>query len=252
METLPMPLQALSEQNGGLDEFRISDPYEIQALLRQLCDTGALLTLCAPNGSSYTTMLWAVDASRNVVCFSAETHDPRLHAMLEAGEVVAVGYLDSIKLQFDVTGLVMVRSGANAALNAGYPKEIYRFQRRSSYRVKPLLNNVPAAHMRHPAIPDMRIELRILDLSLGGVALFLPDDLPDVEPGVQINDCQIELDADTILHVGLLVHHVTSLNHESKGKRLGCEMTGVDSGTARDLQRYIDYTQKRRYALGQR
>jgi hypothetical protein len=29
-------------------------------------------------------------------------------------------------------------------------------------------------------------------------------------------------------------------------------MTGVDSATARDLQRYIDYTQKRRYALGQR
>lgn len=252
METLPMPLDALSRQPGGLDEFRITDTYEIQGLLRQLCDASALMTLCGPGGLSYTTMLWAVDPARHVVCFSAETNDPRLHALLEAGEVVAVGYLDSIKLQFDVSGLVMVRSGANAALNAAYPKEIYRFQRRSSYRVKPLLNNVPAAKLRHPAIPDMQLDLRILDISLTGVALFLPDNIPDVAAGVQINDCHIELDADTLLNVGLMVHHITSLNHESKGKRLGCEMTGVDSATARDLQRYIDYTQKRRYALGQR
>lgn len=252
METLPMPLDALSRQPGGLEEFRITDSYEIQSLLRQLCDTGSLVTLCGPGGLSYTTSLWAVDAARKVVCFSAESHDPRLHALLEAGEVAAVGYLDSIKLQFDVSGLVMVRSGNNAALNAGYPKEMYRFQRRSNYRVKPLHSNVPAAVLRHPAIPEMQLELRILDLSLSGVALFLPDNVPAIAPGVQINQCQIELDADTLLTVNLIVHHVTSLNHESKGTRLGCEMSGVDNATARDLQRYIDYTQKRRYALGQR
>ena len=34
METLPMPLESLSASNGGLDEFRITAPREIVALLK--------------------------------------------------------------------------------------------------------------------------------------------------------------------------------------------------------------------------
>lgn len=236
---------------GALDEFRLSSAIEIQAILKQLCDSSAFVTLGAPGGVSYTTLLWAVDAHRGVLCFSCDPSDPQVPALLESSEAVAVAYLDSIKVQFDLNGLVMVRGGHNTALNAQYPRELYRFQRRSSYRVKPLQAS-PAARMRHPAIPDMPLELRILDISLGGVALFLPGNVPPLAAGVRIARCQIELDADTLLDVGLQVHHVTSLNPASQGVRLGCEMTGLSGADERALQRYIDYTQKRRMMLGAR
>ena len=67
----------------------------------------------------------------------------------------------------------------------------------------------------------MQLALRVIDVSIGGVALFLPDDVPAIEPGVKIAQALIELDDDTRLPVGLLVHHVTLLHHESRGVRLG-------------------------------
>lgn len=250
METRPMPIELLKDHSVELSEFSVTSDAEIETILQQLCDGGAFVTLYAPGGHSYTTLLWAVDAERGVVCFSAESSDPQVSALLESEEVVCVGYLDSIKVQFDLQGLVMVRGGKNIALNASWPEVVYRFQRRGAFRVKPLHSATPAVQMRHPGTPDKPLELRILDISLGGIALFLPQDVPMIPAGTRIGRCVVELDADTRLDVSLHVHHVTVLNPESKGVRLGCEMLGLDGSSTRALQRYIDYTQKRRHALG--
>lgn len=232
-----------------MDDYRITTAVEIDALLKRLLDGNTLMTLSGPGGHSYSTMLWSVDSTRGIVCFSAEAGDARLQALLETQEVVAVGYLDSIKLQFDLDGLVQVRGPNGTALNAQYPSVMYRFQRRSCFRVKPLVSNCPVAHLRHPAMPDMRLELRVLDLSLNGVALFLPHNVPMVAAGVKIGQCFLELDSDTHLEMGLVIHHVSVINPESQGARLGCELVSVNSATERALQNYINQTQKRRLAL---
>ncbi|MBC7699403.1 MAG: flagellar brake protein [Massilia sp.] len=225
---------------------------EIDELLKRLLNANALMTLSGPGGTNYTTMLWAVDSARGVVCFSAEAGDTRLQALLETEEVVAVGYLDSIKLQFDLDGVVQVHGNGSVALNAQYPRTLYRFQRRSSFRVKPMISSIPVAHMRHPAVPDMKLDLRVLDISLSGVALFLPHNLPMVSPGVKIGQCFLDLDSDTRLEIGLIIHHVSVINPESQGARLGCELVNLNGASERALQQYINQTEKRRLALATR
>lgn len=249
METLPMPLDAMGAESDGLSEFRVSSPAEILALLRQCADGNVILNLSSPEGAHYGTTVWALDPARGLLCLSADAHDIKLQRLLESEEVVAVGYLDSVKLQFDLHDLVLVHSGRDSALNTRFPREIYRFQRRGSYRVRPLLNTRPTAALRHPALPDMPLSLRVIDVSVGGIALFLPEDVPPIEPGVRIARAQIDLDGDTRLQAGLIVHHVTLLHHESKGARLGCEMVELGGEGERSLQRYIDQTQKRRRLL---
>lgn len=249
METLPMPLEAMSGSPGGLGEFRVSSPAEVLALLKQCADGSVLLSLSSPEGGSYTSTVWALDPARGLLCLSADATDIKLQRLLESDEVVAVGYLDSVKLQFDLHDLVLVHSGRASALNVRFPREVYRFQRRGSYRVRPMLNTSPTATLRHPALPDMQLALRVLDVSVGGLALFLPDDVPPIEPGVKIAQAQVDLDGDTRLQTGLIVHHITLLHHESKGARLGCEMLNLGGEGERALQRYIDQTQKRRRLL---
>jgi c-di-GMP-binding flagellar brake protein YcgR len=165
--------------------------------------------------------------------------------MLESQEVVVVGYLDSVKLQFDAHNLVLVRGERSSVLNCALPRELFRFQRRSAYRVRPVLRSSPMARVRHTEIAEMQLALRVLDVSIGGCALFLPDDVPPMQPGVVLNQVQIELDADTRFHVNLRLQHVTSLNSESHGVRLGCEFVRADATALRALQRFIDQTQKR-------
>lgn len=248
MDTMPPPPGTLSDGDARLEDFRIASAVEIQAILRQLVEGRALVSLSAPGGLSYTTVLWAADAARGILCFSGESGDPRLQQLLESDEIVAVAYMDSIKVQFDVEGALQVRGG-ETAINARWPRQIFRFQRRSSFRVKPLLSSSPTAHLRHPAIPDMQLALRILDISLGGVALSLPKDVPMLAAGIQIRHCVLELDVDTQLDIGLVIHHVTVLNAEQQGARLGCELIGMHGSDERALQHYINQTQKRRNAL---
>ena len=64
METLPMPLDALSAAPGGLDEFRISSPREVAAILRQFQDGNLLLNLNGSHGGMLSTTLWSVDSGQ--------------------------------------------------------------------------------------------------------------------------------------------------------------------------------------------
>lgn len=233
---------------AALDDYRITSSVEIQALLQQLLDARALVTLSGPNGDSYITLMWSADPARQMITFSAEDGDARLQGLLESGEIVAVAYLDNIKLQFDLDGVVEVHGGHHHALNAQYPAVLYRFQRRSAFRVKPFAIKAPMARFRHPAMPDMQLSLRVLDISLSGVALFLPEDVPMIAAGVKIGQCHLDLDDETSLEVAMVIHHVTSIHPESRGARLGCELLNVD-WSDRTLQHYINQTQKRRLAL---
>lgn len=235
---------------AGLDDFRITSPAEISAMLRQLADGNVPVSLSSANGVSIGATVWTVDAQRGLVSFSMLPDEPQVDALVECDEATVVGYLDSIKLQFDVHDLVLVHRGNEAALNAAFPAELFRFQRRNGFRVQPMLRTSPVARLRHPMIPDMQLALRVLDVSIGGCALFLPNDVPTVDPGVLLNGVSLELDADTRVSTGLRLQHVTSLNPESGGVRLGCEMVSPGHDGLRSLQRYIDQTQKRRRMLG--
>jgi flagellar brake protein len=245
METMPMPLDALGAMPGGLDEFRVTAPREIGSMLRQLGDGNVPMNLNSADGSVVTGTIWTMDPERGNIGFCVDVEDPALNSLIDCQEVVVVGYLDSVKVQFDVHNLMLVRGERACILNCAYPRELFRFQRRSAFRVRPTQRNPPTASLRHSDIAEMRLALRVLDVSIGGCALFLPDDVPPMQPGGVMNQVKIELDADTRFHVNLRLQHVTSLNAEQGGVRLGCEFVAADSTTLRLLQRYIDHTQKR-------
>lgn len=244
-DTQPMPLDGL-KGTPSLDEFRITSPAEIKSILRGLVEAAVPLHINGPDGSALSTTLWTVDTLRGAISFSASADDPHLEQIVQQDEAVVVGYLDSIKLQFEAVNLVLVHAGRQSALSCDLPDVIYRFQRRNSYRVRPVLRSTPVARMRHPEHPDIGLALRVLDVSLGGCALFLPENAPMMAPGSVLQDVEIELDADTRFVTTLRLQHLSSFNGEAGGLRMGCEMLRLPPDAERALQRYIDHTQKRR------
>jgi c-di-GMP-binding flagellar brake protein YcgR len=246
MDTLPMPLEELAATHGGLAEFRLTSPVEINAMLQRMCDDNVTLNMNGPDGSACSVRLWTVDKTRATISFSANADDPQLQAVLQSDEAVVVCYLDNIKLQFDVHDMVLVHSGRSSALKCDSPTEMFRFQRREGFRVRPLLRSTPVARLRHPQIPDMPLTLRVLDVSIGGCALFLPDDVPPLSPGIVLNNVLLDLDLDTRIQTNLRLQHISTINTEAHGVRLGCEMTEPARDSLRRLQAYIDQTQKRR------
>ena len=140
---------------------------------------------------------------------------------------------------------MLVHGNRASVLSCPFPREMFRFQRRNAFRVRPLMRSAPMAKLRHPDMEAGEIALRIIDLSIGGCALFLPADVPLISAGATLTGVRMELDDDTRLDVTLRLQHVTSINNEGRGVRLGFEFVRPGGDTVRTLQRFIDLTQKR-------
>jgi len=240
---------------GGLDawaDFRVADSAEVLRLLKQLCDGSAPVTLSAPEGMAVTTQLWSVDPAQRQISFSADADSVQMQRLAQCNEAVAVAYLDSVKLQFDLSDLVLVHGAKSCALRAELPTVLYRFQRRASFRVRTFERRAPQARLRHPSMPEMRLALRIVDISVGGCALVLPDDVPALQPGSRLSGVRIELDGDCAFDATLRLQHVSAMHGGGHGIRLGCEFIELDGQAQRTLQRYIDHTQQRRRLLALR
>ena len=229
-------------------DYRVTDVGERLALLTELRDRATPVLMHAPDGHALRTTLWVVDAAAGRLAFAvaaAELAAPYLTPLLGADEVSAIAHPGHVKLQFDLSGLVLVRGHASAVLQAALPDEILRIQRRETFRVFPPVT-APVAYLRHPAIPDMSLALRVLDLSLGGCALRLPDDVPALAPGTRIGGVTVELDLNTRLRVDLSLQHLTHLGTGGAGgARVGCEWQLLRPEDERVLQRWIDHAQVR-------
>jgi c-di-GMP-binding flagellar brake protein YcgR len=240
--TQPAPASLHSGQ--AIDDFRVGHPAEVLVLLRRLVERQVLVQLSGPGGASWTSVLWSVDAHGRRLSLDADPAHPQIRALIDAGEATAVAYLDAVKLQFDLHGLMLAHSASASALQAALPEVLYRFQRRESFRVR--TRDGALARLRHPEQPAMDLTLRVLDVSVGGCALALPADVPPMAAGARIEDVQLELDADTRFRVALTIQHVSGGFHpQATGHRLGCCFATLDGPAQRSLQRYIDLTQRR-------
>jgi c-di-GMP-binding flagellar brake protein YcgR len=243
---------------GGLAawaEFRVTQPQERLGLLRELRDGSVPVVFNTPDGTAMTSSVWALDPALDRLSFRADTASPQLPSLIDADEAVCVAYLESVKLQFDLQGFMLVRGAQATALQCRLPHEIFRFQRRNAYRVRAASRNDPRAQFRHPSLPEMQLSLRVLDVSIGGCALWLPFDVPPLQAGTVLGQVQIDLDADTRFTVGVALQHVSSNGtgggegREGGGVRLGCQWQQLPSASERVLQRWIDRSQRRRHLL---
>jgi c-di-GMP-binding flagellar brake protein YcgR len=250
-DTQPAALGTHGSADAWAD-FRVDDPAERLRLMKQLRDGSVPVNLSAPQGSAVSSQLWSLDPARAQVSFSADADSVHMQRLAQCDEAVAVAYLDHVKLQFELFDMLLVH-GANAcSLRARLPDVIYRFQRRSSFRVRTFERHAPKASLRHPSMPEMRLSLRIIDVSVGGCALSLPDNVPALQPGSSLRGVRIELDGDTVFSATLRLQHVSAMHGGRASLRLGCEFLELDGAAQRGLQRYIDHTQQRRRLLASR
>lgn len=235
-------------------QFRIDHLKERLALLRNLRDGTVPILLNGPDGVSCTTALWAIDEVQCRLVFTVDDGAAAraLTRLIEQNEAMAVAYLASVKLQFDLQGLMLVRGPQANTLQCRLPAEIYRFQRRNAYRVRTAGRRDPVARLCHPTESGRSLALRVLDLSIGGCALWLPHDVPALRAGTALDDVRIELDSETRFNAPARLRHVSDPGNPDRGVRLGCEWAPLSGQAERVLQLWIDQAQKRHRLLSLR
>lgn len=226
--------------------YRVVDAPEIAALLRCLIDGQVPVTLSDRSGVSLVTALWAADDYGRLLVFNADPSKPEVQALVLAGEGEATAYVDSVKLQIDLDDLVLVHGRGASAFHARYPNELYRFQKRDSFRVQPLSHTRPTVRCAMPGQVE-ELRARVLDLSHGGMAVLWPADAATPLLGSVLGAVQLQVDPQTTVRCAVRVVHVGAVGEQ--GVRLGCELFDLSVDDARALQRYIDHTQRRQRML---
>ncbi len=252
--TLSAPASA-TVPTHELDSFRIANPREVLLVLDGLRQGRVPVVISNPHGAVISTMLWGVDEPAQRLNFSARDDSHQLDTLVEGNEALAVAYLDAVQVQFELSDLLLVRAATASALQSRMPGCVYRFQRRDTYRVLPPRHDTPQVLLRHPNLPDMQLSLRVVDISLGGCALWLPADVPALPPGATLTEVRVELDAQTHFTAQLTLRHVVSMGSaevSEHGVRVGCAWRPSNATAARSLQRWIDQSQKRMRLLSQR
>lgn len=230
--------------------FRVQDPIQRRRLLAALCGGDVPVTIGSAGGPCVTAALWSVedrqDADGGRLHFSIASGMARADAMVSAPSHWAAAYLGDVKLQFQLRAMVLEQQGGRHILHARLPEYMVRLPRRRSMRVRRTEDAGPTAQFRHPVATDTDLNLRVLDISIDGCAVFKPAGVEPLAIGDELQSVQIALEADLRISADLRVRHVAPGPPGQRGSRVGCEWQSIDTADQALLERWIQGGRRRR------
>jgi flagellar brake protein len=221
---------------------------EIALWLAQVRDGDLPVVLRGAGDAQVTGTLWAVDREASRLCFGVDEKAPALQALLQGSAINASTEVDRIGLEFELQRPLLVRSASGCALQTALPTSMARHQRRNSYRVRSGQRVGPSVRLQLPGHTHEALNLRVLDISIGGCSLLLPSTLPVPQLGFSFKAVRVEMGPGASFTADMALHVVRTASG-SQEFHLGCEWQRMDGAAQRSLQRYIDDTQRRRRSL---
>ena len=265
------------------DEARylLSDRREIAAILRQLIEAHALLSArLRPGTDTFITAILGVAEDGESLVIDA-SRDDAINARIIAGaegpaagdpeaqgegldeDVAAqdssqavvldcVTQLDRVRIQFGLKSLQLTSSEGSAAFRAALPQQLLRLQRREFYRLQaPVTQSLTCTlPLRHTDGVVRNADLRVLDISGGGVAIAVPPADAILEAGMELMDCQLKLPGSAPIPARLSVRNLFRITTPNgiEMLRAGCQFTHMPRGAEDTIQRYILKVERARNA----
>lgn len=240
----------------ALSAYLLHNAREIRALMCALAERRVLITAYVDGGPiSFVTAVIAVSGDAdNTIMLDASADEAINARAVAASHLVCSTRLSGVRLQFEVPAPARGTHEACPVLLATIPESVLRLQRREFFRLSvPLANPVSCVlTVQDDNTPLRSIEVRVLDISNGGVAVIVPpDDIP-FTPGASFPNCTLSIpdggSATVTLRV-CSVYHATTPDGRRR-LRAGCEFTDLPARFAAQVQRYIFRMERERRALG--
>ena len=233
---------------GPWERFRVDDTRQCLAALNEACRTDAPVTLGTSDGMRVTVTLWSVDEAGGRLTFSVDPTLGAAAAVAAKPQVWAALYLGDVKLQFSLRALLLsetaqvkrVGSSAVRTLQAQMPTYMYCMPRRRALRLRHGGLHVPMLRFAHPAAPELRLNVQVLDISATGCALQQPLGAPTLLAGTEVQQVEVELDEETFLFTDLSIAHVSaSRGAQGRQLRVGCRWRNMPGSAKEVLESWI-------------
>ena len=212
------------------ETLTVHDRLEILATLRRMA-TGADPVAIQWNqgGSMALSALLCVNPDFEEMVFDYPADADTSHGLLQAEGIQIIGTLDGVRVELSAQRAAPTVHDGRPALRMRLPESMVRVQRRQHDRVQPSLT----CEFARDVGGRVRVyELRVVDLSLGGVGLSSEKNDLDVQAGDLLENCRINLDRSVALVVSLEVKNLAP-------GRIGCKFTKLGRSVELSLARYI-------------
>ncbi len=228
-----------------LARFEIRGALSVAQVIEDLVRERALITLYAPRDFGEFVVSRILHRDSRGIGFDFTTDDARRRALLGGDTLLVVAMLDRVKVQFGANDLRLKQSGDRATLHCAMPERIHRIQRRDAFRVRPSPLSGADCVVRTPE--GMRA-YPLLDVSVGGIALSMPDGVPVPPIGHTWRHCHLDIAGYPAIPCELEVRFVgTGLLEGSAGVRIGCVFVRPAPETERAVQVFVMDVERGRF-----
>ncbi|GIX26334.1 MAG: flagellar brake protein YcgR [Burkholderiales bacterium] len=220
------------------DRYRVDCAIEVAAILQAMAHSRSLVTAWYGGGSAFAlTAVLEADAGRDELILD-QVHEEHAPGLLASHGIQCTGTHNGVEIRFVVESVEPVLFQGVAALRSALPVRLLRLQRREYFRVvtpaeAPVTCMIPAV-----AAP---IEAPVLDISCGGLALWISQDVLALERGTILRGCRLRLPHFGTVEIDIRVVRVgePSFTAGVAGRRCGCAFVGMGEGERKRVQRYI-------------
>jgi len=240
-----------ANQTLDLSKYTLVSQIEIVHHLKAIAKSGYMVTVFSNKGKTFIlTRLLDVDHKKQTMVFDWGSDEATNQQLLSSERNVFVCSPDGVKTQF-ITGQVkQISYEGKPAFEAPLPDQVIKLQRREFFRIRtPIGNPLLCAINDFPGAP---LELAVFDISLGGLALWLPDmGMAGFDIGTCYHDCHVELKPFGHLHCALEVRHRLPLQMRNgqDALRIGCTFINLPTQMENLIQRYVGQLERERRAM---
>lgn len=191
------------------------------------------------------TRLLAVRPEYEELIFDA-TSVRDLDALDGTESIEAGAKIDAIRIFFRTGFAEAAIFRGQRVFRACVPEAIARVQRRGSVRYQVPALNPPVVSLRLPSKNDRELRLRLMDISLGGVALVLEDRALAFEPGTTLRNCRLDLPGCGVVETDLSIQYVDLMDRKSGWRRMGCRFSDLPMFALTHVRSYVTTLERER------
>ena len=213
-------------------------------------EKGDLLTAHFDRGSNFIlTSIIGLDADREEVILDFGANEALNVRILNSDRIIFVTTHDKVKVQFNADRIEKTQFEGRGAFRIELPESLIKLQRREYYRV-----TTPIANPLKCIVPiekDRKIGMVVVDISIGGIGVVIPQTETALEKGMTFHGCHLALPDIGNIVATLTIRSVfeTTLRNGQPSKRAGCEFVDLSANMQSMIQRYIIKVERERRAM---
>lgn len=237
----------------GDERYLLRNQRQIRGLLRQLRDQRAVVTMhVAGRDMAVPTAVLDVDEDDDCLILDGSHNDTSNRAIEDAKYLLCYAQLERVNVRFRLEKAQRIERDSHVAFRANLPDALYHMQRRESYRLETPITDSPVCTIRQDQAQggDLHLQLRVTDISSGGLAVSLTAGMPLLELQRTYRDCTLQLPGAAPIALPLTVcsQHKQTLPNGSEGFRIGMQFSDLPRGADESIQRYIFRVDRQRNA----